>query len=200
MNYHAELSDYKPAEFYAYLDSTNDRFGFDSITAAVYKCVCEFNRAYGKAFPRVNTIVRKVMRVRRTVQRKLKLLEKLGLIRREPRYDASGRQQSNEFIIILGVSPCHPLQSNNNKTNKLLSIRDLFKNLVKKTPTINAFTERLTKTADEMTKGTKNAQELIIDWAFWWKERHPDKIFTETALEKLFRGWVFNSFNSAVYP
>ena len=199
MNYQAELASLETPEFYNLLRSAGREHKFTKSEYSIAESILNFMRKYGRAFPSIGTIAENARCSDRTVQRALKRFELIGLIFRSARFTKSQRQTSNEFTLLTWVSKCHPLQSNINKIKKFISIRDLFKNLVKKTSTENPLPGHFLEIADEMTKGTKKAQDLMIDWAFYWKERHPGAVFTLEVWEKWFRGWVNNSFSMAVY-
>ena len=199
MNYQAELATLETPEFYNVLRNTSREYNFTKSEYSIAECVFNFMRKYGRAFPSVNTIAENARCSVRTVQRALKKFELIGIISRSARFAKNHRQTSNEFTLETRVTKCHPLQSSRvNKVTKI-SIRDLYNKLIKKRSIEKALTGRFVAIADDITQGSKKAEELLTGWVFYWKERHPNSVFSLAVWEKWFRGWVNNSFNMAVY-
>lgn len=193
------LSDIETPEFYNLLRNVSREYDFTKSEYSIAESIFNFIRKYGKAFPSVGTIAMNARCSERTVQRSLKKFEAVGIISRCARFARNKRQTSNEYKLLAWVTKCHPLQSNLiNKITKL-TIKDLYNKLIKKRSTEKALTGGFIAIADDITQGTKEAEELLTDWVFYWKERHPDSVFSLEVWEKWFRGWVNNSFNIAVY-
>ena len=59
----------------------------------------------GQAWPKIETLARKCSQSVRTVQRKIRVLEELGILRVEKRHAETGRQRENLFVLYLPGVP-----------------------------------------------------------------------------------------------
>lgn len=78
----------------------------DGIAKLVAFVIADYAHAEtGHAWPKVETLARKCSQSVRTVQRKIRVLEGLGILRVEQRHAETGRQRENLFILYLPGVP-----------------------------------------------------------------------------------------------
>ncbi len=78
----------------------------DGIAKLVAFVIADYAHAEtGRAWPKVETLARKCSQSVRTVQRKIRVLEDLGILRVERRHADSGRQRENLFVLHLPGVP-----------------------------------------------------------------------------------------------
>lgn len=78
----------------------------DGIAKLVAFVIADYAHAEtGQAWPKMETLARKCSQSVRTVQRKIGVLEDLGILRVEKRYAETGRQRENLFVLYLPGVP-----------------------------------------------------------------------------------------------
>ena len=78
----------------------------DGIAKLVAFVIADYAHAEtGQAWPKVETLARKCSQSVRTVQRKIRVLEELGILRVEQRHAETGRQRENLFVLYLPGVP-----------------------------------------------------------------------------------------------
>ncbi|SDA12988.1 Helix-turn-helix domain-containing protein [Methylobacterium sp. UNC378MF] len=78
----------------------------DGIAKLVAFVIADYAHAEtGQAWPKVETLARKCSQSVRTVQRKIRVLEDLGILRVEQRHAETGRQRENLFVLYLPGVP-----------------------------------------------------------------------------------------------
>ncbi|MFB0491268.1 hypothetical protein ABIE45_003854 [Methylobacterium sp. OAE515] len=78
----------------------------DGIAKLVAFVIADYAHAEtGQAWPKIETLARKCSQSVRTVQRKIRVLEELGILRVEQRHAETGRQRENLFILYLPGVP-----------------------------------------------------------------------------------------------
>ncbi|QGY05520.1 helix-turn-helix domain-containing protein [Methylobacterium mesophilicum SR1.6/6] len=78
----------------------------DGIAKLVAFVIADYAHAEtGQAWPKIETLARKCSQSVRTVQRKIRVLEELGILRVEQRHAETGRQRENLFVLYLPGVP-----------------------------------------------------------------------------------------------
>lgn len=107
------ISDARTFPFFQVENALIDKFGavLGPYGIAVYVCIVRhFNQKVGAAWPSMATIASETGMSRRRVITAVKQLEKLGLLRVEPRYHESGGKTSHHYMLV-NVEPLTPPQT-----------------------------------------------------------------------------------------
>lgn len=194
-----QLVDLTNIQYADFLRYSGKKHSFSSNERAIFRVLCNFIRAYGRAFPSRDTIIDEVGCDMKTVSRATLKFKTCGIFRVIARFAENGRQTTNEYILKTTLSKCPPLQTTKIKIKKILSISELFDQLVRKRAKNKELVGQLEKVAEENSQGIKNPHDLVTDWVFYWKEKNPESAFTMRVWENWLRGWVKNGFDHAVY-
>lgn len=164
----------------------------------VYMVLARHGQNPTNCFPSINRIATKLKCSGRTVQRCIDELVQYGAVKRESRYDGSGSQRSNGYLIWAGFTPPTPAGSHFEAPNPMTSVSPPPRHPCHAPPDmyVTHKENQLTKTSEQentRVDSRENAQQPLIEVdgltpaasptigfdEFW--ERYPRKVGKEAA-------------------